>query len=160
MFDESEMVLSAVAGENSAAVLDDDYALIEHQLEKQRQLENQKKRKDRLTGEAFIAHQVQNAGAPQGKSYFLLNCFFALSRLPSLIQQILHLSSSKASNKSKSTVKRRNRMTATARTVKRVARQPSLRLARQMSLMRIWRVSPTDYSKIIASRQLPTRHRL
>ena len=72
MFDESEMALSAVDGDNSATVLDDDYALIEHQLEKQRQLESQKKRKDRLTGEAFIAHQVQSAGAPQGKSYFLL----------------------------------------------------------------------------------------
>ena len=71
MFDESEMALSAVGGDNSATVLDDDYALIEHQLEKQRQLESQKKRKDRLTGEAFIAHQVQNACAPQGKSYFL-----------------------------------------------------------------------------------------
>ena len=37
---------------------EDDYAEIEHQLEKQRQLEQQKRENKRLTGENFVAQMV------------------------------------------------------------------------------------------------------
>lgn len=87
MFGEVESTVGADDQQSSLAALevDDDYALIEHQMEKQRQLESLKKRKDRLTGEDFIARQINDSQTKNGKCFLLFTALCSFLLRPHLI---------------------------------------------------------------------------
>ena len=64
----SEGIFDIGSEADNDEILDDDYALIEHQIQKQRAaLENQRKQKDRLTGEDFVRTATSNIIDQQGK---------------------------------------------------------------------------------------------
>ena len=64
----SEGIFDIGSEADNDEILDDDYALIEHQIQKQRAaLEKQRKQKDRLTGEDFVRTATSNIIDQQGK---------------------------------------------------------------------------------------------